>query len=50
MNPDAYVKSIISKYALLNGRTLSATAAAQHLYEIIKVWADKYLIGVNYSG
>jgi tRNA nucleotidyltransferase (CCA-adding enzyme) len=50
MEPDAYVKSIVAKYALTGGRTPSATLAAQAVYKIIEVWANRYLLGVSYSG
>ena len=50
MESDAYVKSIIAKYALAGGRTPSATASAESVYEILKVWAGQFLLGVSYSG
>jgi hypothetical protein len=49
MDCDSYVRSIISKYAL-TARTPAATAAAQTVYQIIRVWAHTYLLGVSYSG
>lgn len=50
MDVENYIKSIIAKYALTGGRTPAATAAAEQVYEIIKVWANVFLLGVNYSG
>ncbi len=50
MDADAYVKSIINKYALKGGRTPSATAAAEAVYSIIKIWANKFLLKISYSG
>ena len=49
MERDAYIKSIIAKYAL---RTLqpSAIAATQEVYNIIQTWAGRYLLSVTYSG
>ena len=50
MESDAYIKSIIAKYALAGGRTPSASASAEAVYEILKVWAGQFLLGVSYSG
>lgn len=50
MDAEAYIKSIIAKYALTGGRTPEATNAAEHVYQIIKVWANVYLLEVTYSG
>ena len=49
MEQDAYVKSVITKYALTM-LTPSATAAAQEVYKIIQPWAGQYLLEVQYSG
>lgn len=50
MDAEAYIKSIIAKYAQTGGLTPAATAAAEQVYQIIKVWAGDYLLSVNYSG
>ena len=50
MNADAHVKSVIAKYALVGGLTPSVEAAANAVYKIIQVWAQRYLLGVSYSG
>jgi len=50
MDAETYIKSIIAKYALTAGRAPAATAAAEQAYQIIKVWAGDFLLGVNYSG
>jgi len=50
MDAETYIRSIIAKYALTGGRTAAATAAAEQVYEIIKVWAGDFLLGVTYSG
>jgi hypothetical protein len=50
METDAYLKSVIAKYALTGGRTPAATAAVAEVYKIIQTWAGQYLLGVSYSG
>lgn len=50
MDADTYVKSIVAKYALTGGRTPAATAAAEQVYQIIRVWANVFLLEVRYSG
>jgi hypothetical protein len=50
MEPDAYVKSIVAKYALTGGRAPSTSTAAEEVYKIIQVWAGQFLLGVSYSG
>jgi hypothetical protein len=50
MDTEAYIKSIIAKYALTGGLTPEAQFAAQHIHEIIKKWAGEYLLNVSYSG
>ncbi len=50
MDAETYIKSIIAKYALTGGRTPAAKAAAEQVYEIIKIWANDFLLAVNYSG
>ena len=47
MESDAYVKSIIAKYALAGGRTPSASASAEAVYEILKVWAGQFLLEIG---
>lgn len=49
MTPDEYVKSIITKYALV-GRTAAASAAAEQVYKILQAWAGTWLLEVSYSG
>jgi hypothetical protein len=47
---DEYVLSIVSKYRLAIGLQSPAYQAGQQLYPIIKTWANKFLLGVSYSG
>lgn len=49
MDADAYVKSIVDKYAL-NGRSPQAVVAAQTVFAVIQTWAGKWLLEVQYSG
>jgi hypothetical protein len=49
MEQNAYVKSIVTKYAL-TGRSPSATTAAHEVSKIIQPWAGSWLLDVQYSG
>jgi tRNA nucleotidyltransferase (CCA-adding enzyme) len=49
MEQNAYVKSIVTKYALME-RSTSATAAAIEVNKIIQRWGGSWLLEVQYSG
>jgi hypothetical protein len=50
MTADEYVLWVISKYRLSTEPNSPAYQAGQQLYPIIKSWANKFLLGVSFSG
>lgn len=50
MTPDEYVESIVRKYAVMTGPYSKAEQSANAIAPSIRLWADRYLTTLNFSG
>jgi len=50
MNPNLHVRSIVRKYHVVHGPNSPAFVAARTLFPILRAWAGKFLLSIQFSG